>query len=89
MYEAGVESPDFRNYGIDETRPRPAHLGRPLREIAGRQKTVEERDILSTRFSTSPKLKLIDTATDTFMKLTWEGRKAAQDIFPSGRRCVR
>lgn len=82
MYEAGVESPDFRNYGIDEQRLARRIWGDRYEEIAGRQKTVEERDILFNVLFDLAKAQLIDTATDTFMKLTWEGRKAAQDIFP-------
>lgn len=82
MYDAGVEVPDFRNYGIDEQRLARRIWGDRYDEIAGRQKTVEERDILFDALFDLAKAQLIDTATATFMKLTWKGRKAAQDIFP-------
>lgn len=82
MYETGVESMAFRNHGIDEQRLARRIWGDRYEEIAGRQKTVEERDILFNALFDLAKARLIDTATDTFMKLTWEGRKAAQDILP-------
>jgi len=82
MYQAGVESTDFRNYGIDEQRLARRIWGDRYEEIAGRQKTVEERDILFNALFDLAKAQLVDSATETFMKLTWEGRQAAQDIFP-------
>jgi hypothetical protein len=82
LREAGDESPQFRNYGMDEDRLARRVWGDRYEQIAERLKTAQERDILYNAAFDLYKALLVEDANATFLKLTWEGRKAARDIFP-------
>jgi hypothetical protein len=82
MGAVGDESPQFRNYGIDEDRLARRVWGDSYEQIAERLTTPEGRDILYDAVFDLYKALLVEDANATFLKLTWEGRKAAQDIFP-------
>lgn len=82
MGEAGAESPQFRNHGIDEQRLGRRVWGDRYERIAKGFKTGENGDVLYNAVFDLYKELLVEDANATFMKLTWDGRKSAQDIFP-------
>jgi hypothetical protein len=82
MGEAGAESPQFRNRGIDEQRLGQRVWGDHYERIAEGFKTGQNRNVLYNAVFDLYKELLVEDANATFIKLTWDGRKAAQDIFP-------
>lgn len=79
---AGEQSGEIRNYGIDEDSLAKRVWGEHYAHLAEHFKTQEGADIFYDAVFDLYKTVLVDDPNATLVRLTREGRNAAKDIFP-------